>query len=170
MLFLRKNKGKASSRKQIQIKEVNDGVLVLPNKEYRVAIETSSVNFELKSEEEQDVIIDSFENFLNSLPCKLQILVRVREIDIDHYLNKIKKLTNHETHKIYQEEIENYCSFVQSVVSGNKILSRRFYIIIPYKDLDGAYDFSLIKEQIHLNRDIVMRGLEKLGHEVKATK
>jgi hypothetical protein len=167
MLFLSKNKGKASSRKQIQIKEVNDGVLVLPNKEYRVAIETSSVNFELKSEEEQDVIIDSFENFLNSLPCKLQILVRVREIDIDHYLNKIRKLTNHETQKIYQEEIENYCSFVQSVVSGNKILSRRFYIIIPYKDLDGAYDFSLIKEQIHLNRDIVMRGLEKLGMKSK---
>ena len=56
---------RSSSRAQIQIKEVIDNLLVLPNNEYRLILETSSVNFELKSEEEQDVIIDSFQNFLN---------------------------------------------------------------------------------------------------------
>ena len=56
---------KVSSRKQIQIKGVKDNILLLPNNEYRVVLETSSVNFELKSEAEQDVLIDSFENFLN---------------------------------------------------------------------------------------------------------
>ena len=75
--------GSISSRQQIQIKEVVDNILVLPNNEYRQILETSSVNFELKSEEEQDVIIDSFQNFLNALPCQIQILVRVREVDID---------------------------------------------------------------------------------------
>ena len=89
MFFLGKSKSKVSSRKQIQIKGVNDGILVLPNNEYRLAIETSSINFELKSEEEQDVLIDSFQNFLNSLPSQLQIIVRVREVDIDRYLEEI---------------------------------------------------------------------------------
>ena len=55
--------GSTSSRGQIQIKEVVDNILVLPNNEYRQILETSSVNFELKSEDEQDVIIDSFQNF-----------------------------------------------------------------------------------------------------------
>ena len=50
----------ASSRAQIKIKEVRDGVLILPNNTYRVVLETSAVNFELKSEDEQDQIIDSF--------------------------------------------------------------------------------------------------------------
>lgn len=64
---------KSSSRQQIQIKEVVDNILVLPGNEYRQILETSSVNFELKSEEEQDVIIDSFQNFLNSLPCESKL-------------------------------------------------------------------------------------------------
>ena len=85
-------KNKVSSRRQIQIKEVKDDILILPNQQYRMILETSSVNFELKSEAEQDVLIDSFQNFLNSLNSQLQILVRVREVDIDHYLEDILKL------------------------------------------------------------------------------
>jgi len=69
MWLLNKSKSKTNSRKQIAIKEVRNGIIVLPNKEYRLVIKTSSINFELKSEEEQDVIIDSYQNFLNSLPC-----------------------------------------------------------------------------------------------------
>ncbi len=118
-----------SSRAQIQIKEVIDNLLVLPYNEYRLILETSSVNFELKSEEEQDVIIDSFQNFLNSLPCEIQILVRVREVDIDRYIEDIGKTKDKETIPAYKKQIEGYCAFVKKLVSGNKILSRRFYIL-----------------------------------------
>lgn len=166
MLF-NKRKNKASSRRQIQIKEVRDGMLVLPSNEYRLAIETSSVNFELKSDEEQDVLLDSFQNFLNSLPCKLQILVRVREVDIDSYLNQIGKRKAIEKEKVYKEQIDNYSQFIKNLISGNKILSRRFYIIIPYKNLDRKNDFSVISEHVALQRDIVQRGLEKLGMKAR---
>ena len=103
MWLLSKSQNKVNSRKQIKIKEVRSGMLVLPSNEYRVVIETSSVNFELKSEAEQDVIIDSFQNFLNSLPCSLQILVRVREVDIDQYLEKIMASKNSEKEKVYKK-------------------------------------------------------------------
>jgi len=167
MSFLMKSKNKASSRKQIQIKEVKDGVLVLPNGEYRVIIETSSINFELKSEDEQDVTIDSFENFLNSLPTALQILIRVREVDIERYLEQISKTKDDEKEKVYKDQLNNYSEFIKNLVTGNKILSRRFYVVIPYKNLDKGNDFGLIKEQINLNRDIVVHGLEKLGMKTK---
>src|SRR3990167_4503729 len=129
MLLLNKNKNKVSSRRQIQIKEVKDGILILPNNEYRLAIETSSINFELKSEEEQDVLIDSFQNFLNSLPSRLQILIRVREVDIDRYLEQIGKSKTGEKEKVYRDQIDNYGDFIGNLVSGNKILSRRFYVV-----------------------------------------
>ena len=45
MLLLNKNKNKVSSRRQIRIKEVKDGTLVLPDNEYRIIVETSSINF-----------------------------------------------------------------------------------------------------------------------------
>lgn len=163
MLLFSKSKDKLSSRRQIQIKEVKDGILVLPNNEYRVVIETSSINFELKSDEEQDVLIDGFQNFLNSLPCQLQVLIRIREVDIDNYLEKISKSKQTEKERVYKDQIDNYSEFIKDLVAGNKILSRKFYVIVPYKHIDSNKDFNLIKEQIHLSRDIVLRGLEKLG-------
>lgn len=167
MWVLNKSNNKLSSRRQIQIKEVKDGILVLPNNQYRLAIETSSINFELKSEEEQDVLIDSFQNFLNSLPCQLQILIRVREVDIDDYLEQISQTKSAEKEKVYKEQINNYCDFIKNLIAGNKILSRRFYVIIPYHHLDKNKDFNLILEQINLLRDIVTKGLEKLGMKAK---
>ena len=83
MFALQKSKTKASSRAQINIKGVRDGILLLPHNQYRVVLEVSSLNFELKSEEEQDAIIDTYESFLNSVGSNLQILIRTREIDMD---------------------------------------------------------------------------------------
>lgn len=159
---------KSSSRGQIQIKEVVDNILVLPNNEYRQILETSSVNFELKSEEEQDVIIDSFQNFLNSLPCEIQILVRVREVDIDHYIEDIGRTKDKETIPAYKKQIEGYCSFVKKLVSGNKILSRRFYIVIPYKHTERHQDMKLIKEHLNLEKDIIIKGLERMQMKARS--
>lgn len=159
---------KSSSRGQIQIKEVVDNILVLPNNEYRQILETSSVNFELKSEDEQDVMIDSFQNFLNSLPCEIQILVRVREVDIDRYVEDIAKTKDKETIPAYKKQIEGYCSFVKKLVSGNKILSRRFYIVIPYKHAERHQDMKLIKEHLNLEKDIVIKGLERMQMKARS--
>ena len=167
MWLLHKSKSKVSSRRQMQIKEVKDDILVLPNNEYRLIVETSSVNFELKSEVEQDVLIDSFQNFLNSLSTPIQILIRVREVDIDHYVEQISKSKVTEKEKIYKEQIDNYCEFIEELVSGNKILSRKFYVVIPYHHTGSNKDFQLIKEQLYVSRDIVMRGMEKLGMKVR---
>lgn len=155
------------ARKQIQIKKVVDNVLVLPNQEYRIILETSSINFELKSEEEQDVIIDSFQNFLNALPCQMQILVKVREIDIDKYVEDIARSKDKEKEPIYKKQIESYSAFVKKLVSGNSILSRRFYIVLPYHHPDKHEDWHVIKEHLNLNRDIVVKGLERMQMKAK---
>lgn len=166
MWLLTKSNGKANARKQIAIEEVRNGVLSLPHNKYRLIIEASSVNFELKSEAEQDVLIDSYVNFLNSLPCNLQILVRVREVDIDDYLNRIITSKENEKQKVYRDQIDNYCKFIKNLVSGNKILSRHFYIIIPHEQ-KGKKDFELTREQLHSTKELIIKGLEKLGMKAK---
>lgn len=167
MLFGRSKTKKNSSRKQIRIKQVKEGILILPGDKYRSIIETSAVNFELRSEEEKDQIIDNFQNFLNSLPANIQILIRVREVDIDKYLEDFKKKQDQEQSQVYKDQIQNYCEFISDLVSGNKILSRKFYVIIPYDSLDKKNDFELIKEQLLLSQDIVIKGLEKLGMKTR---
>lgn len=160
-------KRKVPARSQINIKEVRDGVLILPGNKYRMILETSAINFELKSEEEQDQIIDTFQNFLNSLPCPVQILIRTREIDIDGYLQDFLTHNNHETEKVYKDQLTEYTGFVKRLVSGNKILTRKFYIIIPNAEDKGKEDFALVKEQLMLSREIVAKALEKLGMKTR---
>lgn len=163
MSFFGKSNSKVSARRQIQIKEVKDGIIVLPGNEYRIVVETSSINFELKSEEEQDVLIDMFQNFVNSLPTPIQVEVRVREVNIDRYLEQTLKLKLTEKEKVYKDQIDNYCEFIKELVSSNKILYRRFYVVIPYKHTEGGNDFEIIKQQMHLSRDIILKGLERIG-------
>lgn len=159
MYILRKSNRKASAREQINIKGVQEGVLLLPKGQYRMALEVSSVNFELKSEDEQDALIDTYESFLNSLPCAIQIIVRLRELDMSSYIADLKSRRTLEQETVYKDQIAAYSEFVQSLVADNRILSRHFYVVLPY----SADDFATAKEQLTVNADLVVKGLMRLG-------
>ena len=163
MSILQKSNKKTSARQQINIKGVRGNMLLLPHDQYRVVIEVSPVNFELKSEEEQDALIDTYESFLNSLPCPLEIVVRIRELDMDKYLADIKGLLDGEQEEIYRSQIQNYTEFVQGLVADNRILARHFYVVLPYT----AKDFDTAKEQLSLNADMVSKGLSRLGIQTR---
>ena len=162
MFALQKSMTKTSSRGQIAIKGVRDGILMLPNNEYRAILQVSSLNFELRSEEEQDAIIEIYESFLNSVGSNLQILVRTREIDMDKCLDDLNERYESETAPIYQQQLQNYDEFIKSLIADNKILTRDFYIIVPYK-LNGKTDFDLVSEQMKIKLDIIGKGIARLG-------
>lgn len=159
MSILRKSERKVSAREQIQIRGVQDGILMLPKHEYRLIMEVSSVNFELKSEDEQDALIDTYESFLNSLPCAVQILVRLRELDMSTYIDNLKTMRSKEKEEVYQNQIDAYSEFVQGLVADNRILSRHFYVAIPIH----ADEFAAAKEQLQNNADLVTKGFMRLG-------
>ena len=162
MFALRKSKNKVSSRTQIAIKGAKDGILILPHDQYRAVLEVSSLNFELKSEDEQDIIIDTYESFLNSVGTSLQILIRTREIDMDKYLEDLGTRLEDEAEPIYRQQLKNYDEFIRSLIQSNKILTRRFYIVVPYEGASKV-EFDLIKEQLGITVDIVAKGMMRLG-------
>lgn len=166
MFALQKSKTKSSSRQQIAIKGVRDGILILPGNQYRAVLEVSSLNFELKSEEEQDAIIDTYESFLNSVGSSLQILIRTREIDMDKYLEELNERLHGETEKVYKQQLKNYDEFIRSLITTNKILTRHFYLIVPYTATSKT-DFELVQEQLNLKLDIVAKGMTRLGMHTK---
>lgn len=166
MFVLQKSKTKTSSREQIAIKGVRDGILMLPNHQYRAVLQVSSLNFELKSEEEQDAIIDTYESFLNSVGSSLQVLIRTREIDMDKYLEELSERLNGETKSVYRKQLKNYDEFIRSLITTNKILTRHFYLVVPYTASSKA-EFELIKEQLNLKLDIVAKGMTRLGMHTK---
>jgi hypothetical protein len=162
MSVLRKSNRKVSSRLQIDIKQVKDGIMTLPKNQYRLVLRTSSVNFELKSENEQDTLIESYQSVLNSLVCPIQILVCIRELDLDKYIENFQAKLQNETEDIYKKQITNYTEFVSKLVAKNKILSRQFYVVVSYGP-KGGIDFEVVQEQLVLNADILSKGLARLG-------
>jgi hypothetical protein len=162
MLRLKPRSKKGGSRSQIDIEDIVGGIIKIPGGTYCQVLSTSSINFELKSEEEQDALIDTFEDFLNSIGFPLQFLIRTREIDIDDYLLNIREQTTKEPEAIFKEQLNNYHSFIASLVASNKILTRTFYVIIPFSSPKNA-DQLLIKNQLNLRADIVIKNLARLG-------
>ncbi len=160
-----KSKSKTSARNQIAIKGVRDGILILPNNQYRAILEVAALNFELRSDEEQDAIIDTYESVLNSVGVPLQILIRTREIDMDKYLEDLQDRRRDEKEEIYRDQLKNYNEFIRTLIADNKILTRHFYIVVPYQptDKNEKADFDLVEEQLRLRLDIVSKGMAKLG-------
>ena len=165
MSIFKKSNSKISSRKQIDIEGVRDNILLLPGDKYRAVLEVSSINFELKSEAEQDALIDTYQSFLNSLTTPLQIVVRIREMDMDKYLEDFQVRVQQEREEVYKNQILNYTEFVGGLISKNKILSRHFYVVLPLDTKES--DFEVVKEQLALTADIVTKGLSRLGMQAR---
>jgi hypothetical protein len=141
MSVLQKSNKKVSSRQQIDIREIRDGVLILPNHRYRIVLHVSPVNFELRSEDEQDAIIETYESFLNSVGVPLQVLIRIREMDMDAYLEDLDNRLQNEKVAIYKKQLSNYEEFIRELIKTNRILSRQFYVVVPYNS-DGKVSSS----------------------------
>jgi len=167
MLHLSIKPSFASSLSQIDIKSVRDDILVLRDRKYCLVLQTSSINFELKSEAEQDALLETYRSFLNSLGAPIQIIVRTREVDIDNYVESLLAKLDQEKEAIYQQQIVSYTEFIKGLVKVNRILSRSFYVVIQVS-LNQKDDFNFAKEQLSIKKDIVTKGLQRMGMQVNA--
>ena len=154
-----------SAQKQIDIENINEGVIKISKVEYRLVLKTGSINFELKNEQEQDAIIDIYENFLNGLNFPIQILIRTRELNIKEYLEELGDLEKNEDEEIYKLQIQNYSKYIDELVRDNKIISRNFYIVVGITSKEK--DQSLIKDQLLIKSDLVSKNLSKIGITTK---
>ena len=127
------NRNTAITQDFVLIESVRDGIVVLKDGSLRAVLMASSLNFALKSEEEQDAIIFQYENFLNSLDFTLQFVVHSRRLNIQPYLDTLAARQNEETQELLRVQITEYIEFVRSFVELSEIVSKTFYIIVPFQ-------------------------------------
>ena len=99
---------KSSTQEFLEIDQIREGVIVLKNKGLRGALMVSSLNFALKSEEEQNAIIYQFQNFLNSLDFSCQIIIQSRKLNITGYLDKLKDLEKKQKNELLKAQTGEY--------------------------------------------------------------
>lgn len=131
---VKQKKGSPASSAQLylDIAEIKDNVVVLKNGGIRAILQTNSINFNLKSEEEQSAIIYSYQSFLNSLDFPIQIVVHSRKLDIDKYIENIKGMGDKNENTLLRKQTFEYCEYVQKLVEYADIMEKKFYVIVPY--------------------------------------
>ncbi len=121
-----------ASQDIIPIEEIRDGVVILKDGSLRAVLMASSLNFALKSPNEQDAIILQYQNFLNSLDFSVQFFIQSRKLNIDSYLDSLRERHKIETNELLRIQISEYVTFVRDFVESNKIVSKAFYIVVPF--------------------------------------
>ncbi len=121
-----------SSQEFVAVKEIRDGVIILEDNQMRMALMASSLNFALKSTEEQEAILAQYQEFLNSLDFSLQFFIESRHLNIEPYLDSLREAEKKQTNELLKIQGREYIEFVKNFVSLTQIVSKTFYVIIPF--------------------------------------
>lgn len=170
-----------STQQFLEIDQIREGVIILKNKALRAVMMVSSLNFALKSEEEQSGIIYQFQSFLNSLDFSLQIVVQSRKLNITGYLDKVKELEAKQTNELLKAQTGEYYNFINELVATGTIMSKSFYVVVPFTLLETQgvsplrllkiakpadlteEDFQRCKQQLWQRMEFVALGLRRAG-------
>lgn len=169
----------------VEIQEIKNGAVFLKKGGLRKLLMVGGVNFDLKSQAEQTLILGAFQNFLNTLDFPIQFFIHSRKVNIGPYLERINWRKEDESNELLKIQIEEYIDFIRAFVEENPIINKTFFAVVPYDPLPITTGvrgiLSLFKkssgtaaeqektkeeerlEQLHQRVDQVVAGLEQIG-------
>ncbi|MEK7636556.1 MAG: hypothetical protein AAB362_02620 [Patescibacteria group bacterium] len=178
-----------SSQNFVAIDSIRDGIVILKKGGIRAVLMVSSVNFDLKSTTEQDATIFQYQNTINSFDFSVQFIIQSRKLNIEPYLNILLEQYKKEQNELVKIQINEYTDFIKSLVEISNIVSKTFFVVVPYyatdnieKSAGGVFSsifggnktnaektekaekgFEEEKNQILQRVDTVTLGLQRLG-------
>lgn len=147
---LAKNKVRVSTQQYLDIFEIKDDVVIMRDGTLRAVLLASSINFSLKSEDEQNAVISSYVSFINNIDFPLQIVVQSRELNIDNYIEYLKEKEKEQINQLLKIHTAEYIEYINELTSLGKIMNKRFFIVVPYNPLTDKRKgfFSLLTEAV----------------------
>lgn len=175
----------AATQSFLDVAEAKEDTIILKNGSLRSVIAVSSINYDLKSTDEQDAIINQYQNFLNSLDFPVQILISSRKLDMQHYLEFLSEKEKEQDGELLRLQISEYKNFITQLVTVSNIMDKNFYIIVPFSPIENEEksffsnflnvispkkgiiekreNFETCKSQLFQRVDHVMSGLSGIG-------
>jgi type IV secretory pathway VirB4 component len=131
-------KTKSSILQKIPIAEIKDNTVLMKDTSLRGVLMTNSLNFSLKSTEEQDAITFRYQDFLNSLDFPLQILIVTRKFDVSDYMVMLEKKRNEQDNELLKIQVSEYIDFIKGLTQLVNIMSTFFYLVVPFSTSEEA--------------------------------
>ncbi len=145
-----KNKISSSTQQYLDIAEFRDDTVIMRDGTLRAVLLVASINFALKSEDEQNAIISAYVGFLNNIDFPLQIVIQSRELNIDNYLNLLRQKEKEQTNELLKMQTAEYLQYVSELISLGKIMNKKFYAVVSYNPLSDKQKgfFSKLAESL----------------------
>lgn len=122
----------------VPVKEVKSGVIILKDGGYRGVLMCSSINFSLKSMDEQRAIIGGFQTFLNTLDFSVEIAIHSRKMDIRPYLALLNERMSQQSSELMRIQLREYIQFIGNFIQGAEIMTKLFYVVVPFSPSIGG--------------------------------
>lgn len=122
----------ANAKNFVEVEDIRDSVVIVKGGALRSVIEVTALNFDLKSADEQQGIIQGFQGFLNTIDFPLQLLTQSRTLDIAGYLKQVERMVEGQTNELLKIQTTEYIRFIQGLSELANIMSKKFYIVVPY--------------------------------------
>lgn len=116
----------------VSVKEIRNGVIVLKDGSYRSIIMCSSINFALKSADEQRAVVEGFQSFLNVLDFSLEIVIHSRKMDIRPYIGILQQKAAGQKTELMRIQLREYIAFIENLTRDTNIMTKTFYVVVPY--------------------------------------
>lgn len=123
---------RASTQNHLMFTEIKDGIVVMRDGSLRMVVLASSLNFDLKSPQEQDSIEFAYQGFLNGLHFPVQIVIRSRRLDLDKYIEGLEVKQAAEENPLIAGLMEDYIYNIQGLLEQVNIMNKEFYVVVPY--------------------------------------
>jgi len=135
MANLNQQKEFLSSQSLVPIDQIRDGIIILKNGGLRSVLKVSGLNFELKSESEQNDLIIGWRNFINNIDFSLQIIIQSRKLNINDYLDTLSQKFEKEPNELLKIQAQDYLEFLRNFVGLYGIIRKTFYVIVTYESM-----------------------------------
>lgn len=132
-----------STQSFVPIADIVDGITILKSGGAAIVMESSSLNFSLLSEREQQAVIAAYAALLNSLSFPIQIVIRSQRKDISNYLKYLEEAKTKVKNEKVAAIMSNYITFVSETIKKKNVLGKTFYLVIPLNPLELGVSKSL---------------------------
>lgn len=129
-----------SVQQKLDIEDIKEGVITLKRGGVRAILTVSSVNFALKSFDEQKAIIARYQEFLNSLDFPIEILISSRKYDISEYVAMLQTHSKQQKNELLKIQTAEYIDFIKNLAELTNIMSKSFYVVIPFAPIEKTVE------------------------------
>jgi hypothetical protein len=126
----------SSSQAHLPVADIIDDMVLYKDGGAAIVMESTSLNFGLLSEKEQEAVIAAYAALINSLSFSMQIVIRTQRKDISSYMKYLETASQKIASPKLASLMQGYKKFILDSIKKKNVLGKKFYVVIPFSALE----------------------------------